>query len=319
MVAHSTGEAAQVLRYGYDDGPGRQRWLPSSAQMPGAAASEADAQPGQGVPVRFSWGPLLRPESVTDSGGATTSFDFDFEGNLASLTPPATPEHGAAAAHPFDVTGWNKLKQDTPPGVSGVPEPQTEWAYDNDGALPSVRLPDGRTVTVDYDADHGYRVSKMHFGVGDLTLGYVERTPTPGGPGQAPTCASDGELVSATMPQYGGEPAVTTAIERDGPLVTKLTWSGGVSGEVSFGYEPPDGAPRRRGALQARFGRARSRVATQRTRRALGRATRRLVEVGGGTCATQDWWRWCSARVRWWDAATGRGRRLRRAVSRRSR
>ena len=243
MVAHSTGEAAQVLRYGYDDGPGRQRWLPSSAQMPGAAASEADAQPGQGVPVRFSWGPLLRPESVTDSGGATTSFDFDFEGNLASLTPPATPEHGAAAAHPFDVTGWNKLKQDTPPGVSGVPEPQTEWAYDNDGALPSVRLPDGRTVTVDYDADHGYRVSKMHFGVGDLTLGYVERTPTPGGPGQAPTCASDGELVSATMPQYGGEQAVTTAVERDGPLVTKLTWSGGVSGEVSFGYDPPDGEP----------------------------------------------------------------------------
>ena len=120
-----------MTRYRYDGGPAPESWLPSSVQAPGAAASEAEALPGQGVPVRFSWSAMLRPESVTDSGGATTSFDFDAEGNLLALTPPATPAHDDTAAHLFTASGWD--------------------------------------------------------------------------------------------PQYAGASAVTTAIERDGPLVTKLT------------------------------------------------------------------------------------------------
>ena len=98
-VTECSGEAARVTRYRYDGGPAPESWLPSSVQAPGAAASEAEALPGQGVPVRFSWSAMLRPESVTDSGGATASFDFDAEGSLLTLTPPETPAHDDTSAH----------------------------------------------------------------------------------------------------------------------------------------------------------------------------------------------------------------------------
>ena len=106
-----------MTRYRYDGGPAPESWLPSSVQAPGAAASEAEALPGQGVPVRFSWSAMLRPESVTDSGGATTRFDFDAEGNLLALTPPATPAHDDTAAHLFTASGWDQLASYTPPAV----------------------------------------------------------------------------------------------------------------------------------------------------------------------------------------------------------
>ena len=237
-MTQSTDDTTRVTHYRYDDGPGRERWLPSSVQAPGAAGSEAEALPGQGVPVRFSWSAMLRPESVTDSGGATTSFDFDAEGNLAALTPPATPAHDATAAHLFEVNGWDQLASYTPPAVSGLTDTATSWAYDKDGAPTLATLPDGRTVTFEYDPAHGLRLSKMTLGVGDVTLDYEPRVaPTPP-PGESPAVVSGDALVGATMPQYAGASAVTTAIERDGPLVTKLTWSGGVSGEVAFDYGP---------------------------------------------------------------------------------
>ncbi|MCA9530557.1 MAG: hypothetical protein KC543_10510 [Myxococcales bacterium] len=98
-VTEGSGGAARVTHYRYDDGPGPERWLPSSVQAPGAAASEAEALPGQGAPARFSWSAMLRPESVTGPDGATARFGFDAEGSLLALTPPATPAHDGTAAH----------------------------------------------------------------------------------------------------------------------------------------------------------------------------------------------------------------------------
>ena len=171
-VTQGTGEAARVMRYGYHDGPAPERWLPSSAQMPRAA--EAEALPGQGVPVRFSWSAMLRPESVTDSGGATTSFDFDAEGNLLALTPPATPAHDASSAHglPLIVHAGVVTSGYVHDDFGAATSASHQWpgdeltdqlTYDAAGRIASRTETDGDTTTVyAYSYDAAGRVHEVH-------------------------------------------------------------------------------------------------------------------------------------------------------------
>ena len=171
-VTQGTGEAARVMRYGYHDGPAPERWLPSSAQMPRAA--EAEALPGQGVPVRFSWSAMLRPESVTDSGGATTSFDFDAEGNLLALTPPATPAHDASSAHglPLIVHAGVVTSGYVHDDFGAATSASHQWpgdeltdqlTYDAAGRIASRTETDGDTTPVyAYSYDAAGRVHEVH-------------------------------------------------------------------------------------------------------------------------------------------------------------
>lgn len=79
-------------------------------------------------------------ETACASGAVETDMDWDFEGNLKSVTPPGKQAHTQA------YTGTNLLQSFTPPAVPDVPAPATSFFYNRDGALEYVQQPGNRYV-----------------------------------------------------------------------------------------------------------------------------------------------------------------------------
>jgi YD repeat-containing protein len=103
--------------------------------------------------------------TATDPLNHATSYAYDSQGNLTSLTNAAgqtmtlanydangrvgriTDPNGVITDLSYTVRGWLSSKTVTAPGVSEV----TSYAYDGIGELKQVTLPDGTTVNYTYD------------------------------------------------------------------------------------------------------------------------------------------------------------------------
>ncbi len=155
-----------------------------------------------------------RGGSKTD--GALTSFAWDGNSNLTSVTPPGQPAHGPSFT-PVDL-----LSAYTPPSVPGVPVPSTLFAYNLDKQLTQTTRPDGLLVGRTYDS--AGKLDLLTTPAGNVDYDYFGLTPCPG-------CAP-GRLQRITDPS-----GVVLDHAYDGLLLKSLTWSGAVSGSVSFGHD----------------------------------------------------------------------------------
>ncbi len=92
-------------------------------------------------------------------------FDYDANGNLASLALPVRPEHG------FQYTPVGLVRQYDP----GIPGPKpTRYFYNLDRQLDSLVRPDSIKVALAYDT--AGRPQAVTFDRGTLTLGYSPTT-----------------------------------------------------------------------------------------------------------------------------------------------
>ncbi len=151
-----------------------------------------------------------------DPDGALTSFAWDGNSNLTSVTPPGQPAHGQSFT-PVDL-----LSAYTPPSVPGVPVPSTLFAYNLDKQLTQTTRPDGLLIGRTYDS--AGKLDLLTTPTGNVDYDYFGLTPCPG-------CAP-GRLQRITDPS-----GVVLDHAYDGLLLKSLTWSGAVSGTVSFGHD----------------------------------------------------------------------------------
>jgi RHS repeat-associated protein len=140
-------------------------------------------------------------------GGAQTLLALDGMNNLVSLTPPGR------TAHQFTYNKVDLVTEYLPPAVDAN-DPSTRYTYDADQNLQTITHPGGPVQTLSYNA--AGQVSGLAMPNGNYTFNYQ------------PT---GGLLSNATSPD-----GITTAYQYDGPLVTRFTWGGGISGVVNLAY-----------------------------------------------------------------------------------
>jgi RHS repeat-associated protein len=152
-----------------------------------------------------------RVTSQTLPDGRQINYDYDENGNTTAITPPSKP------VHEFDYTAVDLQQQYTPPTLTGVSQPQTQYEYNLDKQLIQIRRPDGQAVDLVYDSvkKHLNRLQLPNFE--SIRYTYDDST---------------GQLVTLTAPNGN-----TLSYTYDGSLVLSETWGNGpVTGTLTRSY-----------------------------------------------------------------------------------
>ncbi|NUP09845.1 MAG: hypothetical protein HOW73_27680 [Polyangiaceae bacterium] len=130
--------------------------------------------------------------------------DYDGEGALTGVTPAGTPKHS------FEFGLTEQLETYEPPAIGGW-DPKTTYVYNTDKQLTTAKLP-GTDIVVEYDL-----------------AGRPWRTTFNGGLIHAVYDPTTGQLTSLTGPM-----GVNLGFGYDGSIVTSTTFTGAVTGSVSW-------------------------------------------------------------------------------------
>ena len=143
----------------------------------------------------------LTQESLFD--GAVAALTSDSEYHLTSVTPPGRP------AHTFQYNAVGSLTKYTPPLVGS--DDSVSFAYDTERDLTQVNFPDGQSATFQYGL--AGRLEQAVLGAGPtLAFQYGQSTL---------------QLVGVTS-----STGDTLQYAYTGPILTGVTWSGSVTGQV---------------------------------------------------------------------------------------
>lgn len=208
-----TGLAPAVYAY---DGRGRMTTLTQgeggeariTALSYGAAGYVDAITDAENRTMSFEHDAVGRVKKQTLPDGREIHYDYDPAGNLKSLTPPGR------TAHVFEYDGLEQPTDYFPPELSGVGT-LTRYVYNLDRQLTDVERPGGANVAFNYDS--GGRLSGRATGAD--TLGYAYHPDT-------------GQLASVSS-----NSGVHLGYSWDGFLPTATTWSGTVSGAVSWSWD----------------------------------------------------------------------------------
>ncbi len=156
---------------------------------------------------------------MTDSLGRVTTFSSDALGNLLSYTPPGRP------AHNFLYTASGLEREYRPPVLgAGTPNVNTIISYGLLGKETQIQRPDGTVIDLAYDT-------------GGRLMSQTYPAPAPLPPStRVVSYAHDaeGKLISTSAPD------ISLIHEYELSRLTSSTWSGTVSGQVSFNYDKAD-------------------------------------------------------------------------------
>ncbi len=200
----TTSQGDRVTTYGYFD----------SGDSAGMLQSIVDPASRTTTMVRDGIGRVL---SETFSG-TTTSFTWDGNSNLESVTPPGKP------THTMQYTPVNLMESYTPPDPeTGVSLPPTTYAYDGDRALDLVTRPDALNTDYQYDTQTGQLTTVIAPG-GTITHTYYDASDVQ--PGAAP-----GRLETLAGPY-----TTSLTYTYDGRLTTSEALQGDVAGTLSWAY-----------------------------------------------------------------------------------
>lgn len=156
----------------------------------------------------YSYDAVGRLVGLTPPGGSQTTCTYDANGNVKSVTPPGQP------AHTFDYTAVDLRSQYTPPAV-GAGTTATNATYNLDRELTQTTLPDGRSLAFSYDQSG--RLATLTVPRGAISFSHQPES---------------NRLASIQTPE--GD---TLGFNYDGHLLTALTWSGSIAGNVDRSYD----------------------------------------------------------------------------------
>jgi RHS repeat-associated protein len=161
--------------------------------------------------VQFTYDTAGRATAKSFPATSTVNLTYDAAGNLIAFTPPGRP------AYTFAYSDRNELTQFVPPAVAGTGP--TTYAYNVDKQLTDLSRPDGKTISLGYDA-FGRLASRA------LAENGVTTT--------TDTFAYDTAGRISSVSRSNG---VTVTHLYDGFLHTGESWSGVVSGSVTRTYD----------------------------------------------------------------------------------
>lgn len=203
---HPGGQLASVTQgvrtqtFGYHASGATKGWLASTTDASSRTAS-------------FTQDAVGRVTGTTLPGPRTFAFGHDAAGNLTSLTPPGKP------AHVFGYTPNDHEDVYTPPAVAGTGTLSTLATHNLDDQPTLVSFPDSTSASFTYGT--GGRVATVTTPRHTVTAAY---SPTTGHlEGLTDSAAANGSGASLTF-------------TRDGPLVTGVSWTGGVAASVGYTY-----------------------------------------------------------------------------------
>jgi YD repeat-containing protein len=154
----------------------------------------------------FAYDSADRVIEQTLPDGRTVGYGYDLNGNLTGVTPPDRP------VHEFTYTPVALTASYNPPEVVEGATP-TSYQYKLDRQLTRILRPDGDTVRFSYDTA-GRPQGVIHL-EGSLIYGY----------------SGVGNLAAVLAP------AESLGFSYDGSLLTGVTWTGPVSGNVTAEYD----------------------------------------------------------------------------------
>jgi RHS repeat-associated protein len=158
---------------------------------------------------RFEYDSAGRMTRQTLLDGWDMNYEYDVNDNIISITPPGKP------MHVFNHNAFNLKEEYVPPVVEGISSPQTRYDYNRDQDLVRVTRPDGQTLDLDY-SDKG-QLNSLVIPIGSYTYNYH------------PT---SGQISSIVAPDNG-----QLSFSYDGFLLTRESWIGAISGNVTYGYD----------------------------------------------------------------------------------
>ena len=140
------------------------------------------------------------------------NYRYDANGNVTAFTPPSRPVHG------FEYTKVDLQKQYTPPTLTGLEQPQTQYAYNLDKQLVKIQRPDGQVIDFVYDVQKK-RLNSINL-PGEQSVSYAYDDST-------------GKLKTLTAPDGS-----TLSYTYDGSLPLSETWGNGeITGTLSLSYD----------------------------------------------------------------------------------
>ncbi len=143
--------------------------------------------------------------------GRMANMAYDAAGNLISMTPPGRPSTS------FSYTDRNELSGMSPPPVAGGGS--TQYTFNVDRQLTGMARPDNRGASRDFDS--AGRLATRNFSTGGVITGTDQYE-----------YDSAGRLSAVT-----GANGVGTNYSYNGLLLTGLSWTGTVSGDVEVVYD----------------------------------------------------------------------------------
>jgi len=196
-------------------------------RLTGLAAGEGDRE--RTATLDYGGGRYLA--SLTDPVGRVTSFEYDAAGRLTAWILPGDrrleirrDRIGAPVAvvtprgstHELRRSASGLVSRYIPPPNVGDPAElyAVDYEHDPDRLLDRILWPDGRAVTFEHGC--GRRLERATFPGGEITYTYDESRNT------------------VTGVNRSGHASL--AVAHDGPLVTRQTWSGAISGRVDRTY-----------------------------------------------------------------------------------
>ena len=162
----------------------------------------------EGYVTEYSYDVMGRVTSTRYPDGTELVLSYDSNGNVSSLTPPGQP------AHQFHYNGVGNESAYTPPAVAGATVPTTHYHYDRDRKLTGITRPDSQQINFSY-ATGSSQLQSLQAPQGDYAYSYN----------------TYGQVTAVTSP-YG----IHNSYSYDGNLPLTESWSGLISGEVSYSY-----------------------------------------------------------------------------------
>ncbi|MGE4132485.1 MAG: RHS repeat-associated core domain-containing protein [Bdellovibrionales bacterium] len=159
----------------------------------------------------FAYDQADRMISQTRPDGQVLAMRYDANGNLIGITPPGKTEHK------FSLNLFELMAEYLPPILGGTTSTNTLFDYNLDRQMTAIHRPDGRSVSMNYNAATGVLESTT----GSDILNSFTYSPVTGLPTQVTSI--DG---------------VTTSIEYVGPLPSRFANSGSATGGVKFAFTP---------------------------------------------------------------------------------
>ncbi|MEK8019718.1 MAG: RHS repeat-associated core domain-containing protein, partial [Candidatus Parabeggiatoa sp.] len=165
-----------------------------------------------GRDTQFDYDAVGRVTKQILPDGRQINYSYDANGNVTAITPPSRPVHG------FEYTEVDLQKQYTPPTLTGLEQPQTQYAYNLDKQLVKIQRPDGQVIDFVYDDDKK-RLNGINLpGEQSISYAYHENT---------------GKLKTLTDTEGS-----TLSYTYDGSLPLSETWGNGdITGTLSLSYD----------------------------------------------------------------------------------
>ena len=163
-----------------------------------------------------------RLETQTLPSNRTIGYGYDDNGNLTSLTPPGR------TAHAFTYTLANQEEDYVPPSLAGVSRVTSTSLYNLDSQPTEIKYPDFTLLTLSYEDDATAKKGRL------LTM---TLTPPSGGRYASLTRQANYHPGSGYLKTLTDSRGPNLSYLYDGPLTTRVTWTGAVQGNVGYGYD----------------------------------------------------------------------------------